>query len=169
MFVAFYKGLSVPFLPKEDKPGNKSIITRLFEIPPERGGYDPDGSRNLARTSPPALVQVAGSYGISVDAHSSWTLDELVEALLAGKPVLVSNRVDLSPGELSHYFVVVGVVGNKVYYNDPLASTEAEGKKRQGDLKDFMKAWYSNIDKGLDPTQDDIGRPGWNGWGMVAQ
>lgn len=165
MFVAFYKGESVPFLPKEDQPGNKSIITRLFDIPPEQGGYDPDGNRNLARTSPRALVQVAEGFGISVNAHENWTVDELGKALLAGKPVLVSNRVDLDPDQLSHYFVVVGIVGDKVYYNDPLASTEAEGKGKQGELKDFMKAWDSDIDKGLDPTQ----MAGWNGWGMAAR
>jgi hypothetical protein len=172
MFVAFYRGESVPFLPSEDRPATKdkpavkSIITRLLEIPGNEGGFDPGSTRNPAHTSPPALVQVAGQFGISVNAHENWTEAELGEALLAGKPVLVSNRTRLDPDTgIEHYFVVTGIVGDKVYYNDPLAWTEAEGKNKEGKLKSLMEAWYTSIDKGRDRTQ----MSGWNGWGMAAQ
>lgn len=164
MFLSFHTQ-PVFLLPEEDQPENKSVITRLKEIPPEQGGYDPSCSRNKACTSPPALVQVTQSYGIAINHHENWTEKDLEKALLANKPVFVSNRVELDANRVSHYFVVVGLVGDKVYYNDPLASSEAEGKKKEGTLEELMKAWYTNIDAGKDPTKPE----GWNGWGMAAQ
>jgi uncharacterized protein YvpB len=178
MLVAFHKGRSSVYLtaeevPDKEKSQNKSLITRLIEYGPQKGGYDLEGARsgcsgaNKACTSPPALVFVAQSYGISVNEHSNWTIEQLVAALRAGKPVLVSNRLNLSKSGPAHYFVVVGVLGEDVVYNDSYyySSQWSSGKEKRGKLKDFMDAWYTNIDKDKDPTN----MAGWNGWGMAAQ
>jgi hypothetical protein len=108
---------------------------------------------------------VAQSYGLAVNAHSNWTVEQLAESLRANKPILVSNRVGLSARGAAHYFVVVGIVGDYIVYNDSYEYTEARGKQKRGLLKDFMSAWYTDIDKNRDPTN----MAGWNGWGMTAQ
>jgi len=176
MLLAFHLGRSsVLLLPKEEipdaehpeRPANKSVITRLMEIPPAEGGYDPSDAKcegaNKACTSPPALVKVAKSYGLGVNEHSNWNLDQVVESLRANKPVLVANRLNFAGA--THYFVVVGIQGDELVYNDSYAYDEAEGKLKRGKLASFMKAWYTNIDAGLDPTN----MAGWNGWGMAVQ
>ena len=169
MFLSFHthSGLLLPEEdqpPEEGRPGNKSVITRLKEIPPSQGGYDPDCQLNPACTSPPVLVQVARSFGVAVNDHENWTVDDLRKSLLAGKPVLVSHRLEFDPERAAHYFVVVGLVDDTVYYNDPYTYSEAEGKKKQGHLDDFELTWDTDIDKGKDPTKPE----GWNGWRMVA-
>lgn len=108
---------------------------------------------------------MAGQYGLAINHHEKWTIEQLAESLRANKPVLVSNRVLLASGAPSHYFVVVGIVGDDVFYNDSYTLSETEGKQKRGKLKDLMTAWSTNIDQDKDPTNE----AGWNGWGMAVQ
>jgi hypothetical protein len=134
-------------------------VIRKLQFSPAQGGYDPYCSTNPVCTSPGALVQVAReAYGLMVDAHEGWTLDEIQQSIGAGQPIIadiVWRLADEGPG---HFVVIYGIDTKQeiLFYHDPY-----DGAEKEASWEAFSVAWDGPVDQG-DPLQPN----GYAFWGM---
>jgi uncharacterized protein YvpB len=134
-------------------------VIQKHQFAPAQGGYDPNCTANPVCTSPGALVQVAQEeYGLLVEAHEGWTLDEIQESLAAGRPIIadiVWRLADEGPG---HFVVIYGIDPEQqmLFYHDPY-----DGAEMAASWVQFSAAWDGPVDVG-DPLQPQ----GFRFWGM---
>ena len=111
------------------------------------GFSDPsDGTRiqDLAQVVEDRGLQVDGPY--SGGKWRTWTVDQVKGELQAGRPVVAEVYFALLPNHRNnpiptdHYIVIVGYVGDTVFFNDP-ADTNAPGYRQRMSSEQFSKAW----------------------------
>ncbi len=90
-----------------------------------------------------------GSLGLFTDFHAGLTLQDLFNALAAGRPPIVLLRYSvLQAAGLTerdfqgpHFAVAVGMDIRYIYLHDPLYTNPAEGAARPYPLELFWRAW----------------------------
>jgi hypothetical protein len=115
----------------------------------------------LANGTPPeAIVQYLQSLGLSADARTGMTLDDLAAAFAAGSPVIVAIQDWCEPGELDaeacgHYVAVVGIWSGFVFVQDPSETsvmTDQGGAGADGKVAipaaEFLRRWRDVDGKG---------------------
>jgi len=148
--------MTLDYFELEDELAN---AIKKHQFAPEQGGYDPYCNANPTCTSPGALVQVAREeYGLLVEAHEGWTLDDVQESLAVGRPIIadiVWRLADEGPG---HFVVIYGIDTEKqmLFYHDPY-----DGAEMAASWEQFSAAWDGPVDLG-DPLQPQ----GFQFWGM---
>jgi len=136
-------------------------VIQKHQFSPAQGGYDPYCAANPVCTSPGALVQVAREeYGLLVNAHEGWTLQEIQESIAAGQPIIadiVWRLADEGPG---HFVVIYGIDIDEqiLFYHDPY-----DGAEKAASWDEFSVAWDGPVDLG-DPLQPQ----GHRFWGMAV-
>jgi hypothetical protein len=130
------------------------------------GAYDPDCATNPVCTSPRALVEVAqNNYALQVNAHESWTLEEVHQSLHSQIPIIADIFYNLEPGAFGHFVVIYGIRVEEeqttIFYHDPYDGASQEAKwTGEGE---FAGGWQGPVDTG-DPCKTD----GHEYWGMAA-
>jgi hypothetical protein len=112
-------------------------------------------------------VTVARDYGLTVEAHEDWTLDDIRDSLASGNPVLAAVTVDLVPGGFGHFVVIVGVNYSEgtITYHDPyrVQSMDVAWSSDEEGAITFRKSWIGPVDEG-----DPIYPGGHRFWGMES-
>lgn len=149
-----------------DYLGREKSLQKAVEvsksIPPKDGGYDPACKANPVCTSAGALEEIASqTYGLTVEAHDGWNLEDIHGFLANRHPVIADVTVNLEPGRPGHFVVIYGINLNRqeIYYHDPYAGPNKTAKWTSR----FARSWRGPVDIG-DPLQPG----GHHYWGMAA-
>jgi predicted double-glycine peptidase len=136
------------------KDVDESELMKLLGTTPEEGSW------------PEEMVRVARQQGLEAELKSGLTLEEIQQATDQGHPVIVlgqawrSNPADASPGSVAdewdcgHWFIVLAVDDDYVYFQDPYVRMGKGFAPR----KTFEAAWH-NVMGGdrSKPVQQHVG------------
>lgn len=112
------------------------IITLCIEAR-ERGGYD-----MVNGWVHDYLVTKARELGLQAERKEGLvTADEIVAALEAGNPVIVSVEKRVLEQTRFHMLVVVGYAENEFIYHEPESTDRERGTYRSCDTDTFMDYW----------------------------
>jgi RHS repeat-associated protein len=153
----------------------KDISDMASKIPVGQGGYDPTCNKtkgNPVCLSAGAMVKLAQSYGLTVQAHDHWTWEQVRRELAQEHPIIADININKSdnlpvtsiPSDSTaytgHFVVIYGIdyKNKQVYYRNPLVE-----KVNQTDFALFDVAWTNVVDEG-DPLQ----KTGHRAWAMAA-
>jgi hypothetical protein len=136
------------------------VIEELKKLP-SAGAYDPGCYENTVCTSPDALAMLLYEYGLGVDSHEYWTLEEIFAVVSKGNPVVADILWEPGVRSLGHFVVIYGVDLSEelLYYHDPY-----RGREMTSSWEDFALAWEGLVDVG-DPLRPE----GHRFWGLEVR
>jgi hypothetical protein len=88
------------------------------------------------------LVMKAGELGLQAHRKEGMTgLEEIIAALDAGNPVIVSVEKRVLDQKRFHLVVVVGYEGESLFYHEPESTDRERGQYRVCDMATFADYW----------------------------
>lgn len=127
-------------------------VCRLFKVGPED---ETDFMKMLGTTEngtwPENIVKKAKELGFKVKAKTRMAIDELINCLNSGIPVICAMQAWGTPkyyntDESGHYVVAIGYDKNNIYFEDPSISE----KRGVLPIKEFIKRWHDKDAHGHD-------------------
>lgn len=118
------------------------------------------GTTEADGTSPENIVRYLTSLGLSCDARTGMTLDDLAAAFAAGAPVIVAIQDWCEPGEedaeaCGHYIIFIGSFNGFLFFQDPSETnvlTDQGGAGADGKVaipaREFVRRWRDVDGKG---------------------
>jgi predicted double-glycine peptidase len=110
----------------------------------ETGANDDDG------TPITHLEATAAKHGLKVNSFGQMDINQLHQAVQAGKPVIVAMQMDGQQGgpkggwEAGHYVVVTGTDGKNVKFMDP----SSDAPERSLPVNEFLGRWHDHDHNG---------------------